>query len=81
MLGQAQTIEGPWEQVSTGDDLTLGSNNYGPYMSEQTFAAGGREVYFALSDWNLQLLALGQPYVVGLWSMELERDLLPGCEP
>ncbi|HMI92617.1 MAG TPA: DUF4185 domain-containing protein [Polyangiales bacterium] len=80
-LWQAQKIEGPWTVVSTGDNLMLASTHYGAYLSEQSFAAGGRDVYFALSDWNLQPLVLGQPYVVGLWSMELERSVLPGCEP
>jgi hypothetical protein len=78
---QAQALEGPWTMVSAGSDLTLSSTLYGAYMSEQTFAEGGRKVYFLLSDWNLLPLALGQPYVVGLWSLELERNVKPGCEP
>jgi hypothetical protein len=50
-------------------------------MSEQTLSDGGRDVFFALSEWNMQPLVLGQPYVVGLWSARLERKLRPGCEP
>ena len=79
-LWQSEAIEGPWTLVNTGDDLVMASTLYGPYMSEQTMVDGGRDVYFALSDWNLQPLALGQPYVAGLWSMSLTRDVLPGCE-
>ena len=67
--------------VDTDDDLILANTLYGPYMSEQTMTDGGRDVYFVLSDWNLLPLAAGQPYVVGLWSMTLERNALPGCEP
>jgi hypothetical protein len=80
-LWQAEALEGPWTMASAGNDLVLASTLYGPYMSEQTFADGGRKVYFLLSDWNLLPLALGQPYVVGMWSLELERNVEPGCEP
>lgn len=80
-IWQAEAIEGPWTRVDTGDHLVLANNLYGPYMSEQTMVEGGREVYFVLSDWNLLPLAAGQPYVVGLWSMALERAVVPGCDP
>jgi hypothetical protein len=79
-LWQAEAIEGPWTRVNTGDQLTLPAHHYGPYMSEQTFSEGGRDVSFALSEWNLLPLSLGQPYVVGLWSMRLERGVRAGCE-
>jgi hypothetical protein len=80
-LWQAEAIEGPWQLVDSGDRLVLPPHHYGPYMSEQTFSEGGRDVSFALSEWNLLPLSLGQPYVVGLWNMRLERQLRPGCEP
>jgi hypothetical protein len=80
-LWEARAIEGPWKRASTGDGLVLPPHHYGPYMSEQTFAEGGRDVYFALSEWDLAPLILGQPYVVGLWTMRLERRVKPGCEP
>jgi len=38
-------------------------------------------VHFALSDWNLLPLSLGQPYVVALWNMTLERHVRAGCTP
>jgi hypothetical protein len=71
----------PWTLASTGENLSMASTLYGAYMSEQTLVDAGHEVYFALSDWNLQPLALGQPYVVGLWSMSVTRNVQPGCEP
>lgn len=78
-LWEAEEIVGPWQRVETADRLTLGPHLYGPYMSEQTFSAGGRDVAFVLTEWNL--LPLGQPYVVGLWSMQLTRQLRPDCMP
>jgi hypothetical protein len=80
-LWEAKAIEGPWTLTSTGENLSMASTLYGAYMSEQTLVDAGHEVYFALSDWNLQPLALGQPYVVGLWSMSVTRNVQPGCEP
>jgi hypothetical protein len=80
-LWQAKAIQGPWTRASTGDALVLPPHHYGPYMSEQTFGEGGRDVYFALSEWNVDIPVFGQPYVVGLWNMRLERRVKPGCEP
>ena len=80
-LWEAEAIEGPWKRVETGDGLVLPSHHYGPYMSEQTLSQGGRDVHFALSDWNLLPLSLGQPYVVALWNMGLERNVRSGCAP
>jgi hypothetical protein len=79
-LWEAKKPEGPWKLVDTRDNLTLKANTYGPYTSDHLLADGGRDVYFALSDWDLVPI-LGQPYVVGLWSMQLERNLRPGCTP
>jgi Domain of unknown function (DUF4185) len=80
-LWESETPQGPWKRADGGDQLTLPAHLYGPYMSEQTQSEGGRAVYFALSAWNLQPLSRGQPYVVGLWSLNLERKLRPGCTP
>lgn len=79
-LWEAQKLEGPWQRVDTGEHLVLRAGTYGAYMSDHTLVEGGRDVYFALSEWDL-LPLVGQPYVVGLWSMRLERKLRPGCEP
>jgi len=78
---EAETIEGPWKRAETGDALVLPPHQYGPYLSEQTLSQGGRDVHFALSDWNLLPLSLGQPYVVALWNMTLERHVRAGCTP
>jgi hypothetical protein len=59
----------------------LPPHHYGPYLSEQTLGQGGRDVHFALSDWNMLPLSLGQPYVVALWNMTLDRRVRPGCAP
>jgi hypothetical protein len=80
-LWEAEAIEGPWKRADTGDALVLPPHQYGPYLSEQTLSQGGRDVHFALSDWNLQPLTLGQPYVVALWNMTLDRRVRPGCAP
>jgi len=80
-LWESASLEGPWQRADSGEHLVLPPHLYGPYMSEQTLSDGGRDVFFALSDWNLQPLALGQPYVVGLWSARLERKLHRGCAP
>ena len=76
---EAEAIEGPWTRADTADALVLPPHQYGPYLSEQTLSQGGRDVHFALSDWNLLPLSLGQPYVVALWHMALERHIRPGC--
>lgn len=80
-LWQAEKPEGPWARVDTGDKLVLGSGLYGPYTSDLLQTDGGRRVWFTLSDWNVLPAPLGQPYVVGLWSLQLERKLKPGCVP
>lgn len=78
---EAERVEGPWKRVETGDALVLPPHQYGPYLSEQTLGQGGRDVHFALSDWNLLPLSLGQPYVVALWNMTLDRRVRAGCTP
>jgi hypothetical protein len=80
-LWEAEQPEGPWRLANTGEHLVLPPHHYGPYTSEQLFSEGGRDVHFALSEWNLLPLILGQPYVVGLWSMKLERRVRAGCAP
>jgi Domain of unknown function (DUF4185) len=80
-IWEAKAIEGPWTLVDTGDAMVLPPSLYGPYSSEQLQSEGGRGVDFLLSHWDLFPLILGQPYVVGLWTMSLERRLRPGCQP
>jgi hypothetical protein len=78
-LWQAEAPEGPYTLVDTGDTLVLPPHLYGPYTSEQLLSDDGRAMAFALSDWNLKVLLDGQPYVVGLWQMALERGVRAGC--